>query len=102
MTVNETASSFEGAAFRVYAMWKTFLFPFSVRSRAQYLTAAQSPVAPLNGSAELVLTSTCESPEEKLLSQTEGNMETHTSSEVCEYKASAALRIWVVGIRKRG
>jgi hypothetical protein len=49
----------------------------------------------------LVLMSACEFVQQKLLGQTEGDMETDIGPEVCEYKSRAALRIWVIGIGKR-
>ena len=48
-----------------------------------------------------VLMLACEFAQDKLLGQTEGNMEPHAGPEICEYKPRTALRVWVVGIGKR-
>ncbi len=42
-------------------------------------------------SSKLVLTSTCEFAQDKLLRQTEDNVETHASPEICEYQPSTAI-----------
>jgi hypothetical protein len=49
----------------------------------------------------LVLMLACEFAQDKLLGQTEGDVEPHASPEICEYKPGTALRVWVVGIGKR-
>jgi hypothetical protein len=42
-------------------------------------------------SSKSVLTPTCEFVQDKLLRQTEDNVETHASSEICEYQPSTAI-----------
>src|SRR5262249_40149133 len=46
-------------------------------------------------------TPACKFAQQKLLGQTENNMEAHAGPEVSEYKPSTAIRIRVVGIGKR-
>jgi len=48
----------------------------------------------------LVLTSTGEFLEDKLLGQTESHMQAHVDPEIFEYKPSTAIGFWVVSIGK--
>ena len=65
------------------------------------LRGSSKQESPVVISSKLVLTSTCEFAQDKLLGQTERNVETHAGPEVCEYKPGTALRVWVLGIGKR-
>jgi len=68
---------------------------------SERFTSSNNLRTPPPSQSKLVRTPTREFAQQKLLGQTEDNMEAHVGPEVSEYKSSPAIRTWVVGIGKR-
>jgi hypothetical protein len=77
----------------------SFLSMPSQRVHVLHNRRRQVPL-PMRANPKLVL-APCEFVQQKLLGQTESNMETYASPEVCEYEPRTSLRIWIVGIGER-